>query len=78
MMVDQLRTCGNCAFFLPIMVTYDTSFRRYFCMATREILRDDVTNIHFLIMKQCSEVWHENEDMCPFFTEGDYKDFLYK
>jgi hypothetical protein len=77
-MKDILRTCSNCVHFLPIMVTYDTGFRRYFCTATREILRDDVTNIHFLVMKQCSEVWAENGNMCPFFEEGDYKEILYK
>ena len=77
-MDDILRTCGNCMHFFPLLIVYDDKFRRYLCMATREITRDDVTNLHFLLMKQCSEVWSENDSMCPFFKQGDYKPYLYK
>ena len=71
---NETRTCHNCKFFLPIMVTYDAAFRRYFCIANRDVIFDNVTNTPFLRMKQCSEVWFENEE-CPHYESGEYVAF---
>jgi hypothetical protein len=65
--------CRECRWFLPIMVTYDPLYRRYYCMLTRTKVVDLVTDIQFIQLSQCSEVW--GKGLCLNFEKGESEIF---
>jgi hypothetical protein len=67
--VNGYPNCRECKWFLPVMVAYDPLFRRFFCTLTRRKVADLVTDIVFIELGQCSEVW--SRGLCINFEKGE-------